>query len=117
MPRGMVVPSENVKSSTATRVNITKRNLIVRLTKEEREGFTYDSQEDSIAGALCDETIKPMPVHLVKPGFGPAFRLDYLLHFLPKRLHILRKGSQVVERAHKRLRSFVIAESDLIIHR
>jgi hypothetical protein len=39
---------------------------------------------------LFDETIDLM--HLINSGFGPTFRLDYLLHFLPKRLHILREG-------------------------
>jgi hypothetical protein len=50
---------------------------------------------------LFNETIDFM--HLVKSGFGPAFGLDYLLHFLPKRLYVLRESSKVVERVHKSL--------------
>ena len=50
---------------------------------------------------LFDETIDLM--HLVKSGFGPSFRLDYLLYFLSKRLHVLWKRSQVVERVQKSL--------------
>ena len=44
-------------------------------------------------------------MHFVKSGFGPTFKLDYLLHFLPKRLHILREGSKVVERMQKSLQN------------
>lgn len=51
-------------------------------------------------------------MHLAKRGFSPAFRLDYLLHFLPKRLNVLREGSQVVERMHKSLQmSFVVCQN------
>ena len=65
---------------------------------------------------LFDETIDLM--HLVKSGFGPTLRLDYLLYFLPKRLHVLREGSQVVERMHKSLQNKLDStqKSDLIIH-
>jgi hypothetical protein len=74
--------------------------------REEWASLTIRNRMQSLG--LLDETIDPM--HLVQPGFGPAFRLDYLLHLLPKRLHVLREGSQVVERVRKGLQSFVIAE-------
>ena len=99
MPPGMVVPSENVKSFTATRVNRTIKILVVRSTKERGRALTIRHRIQSLG--LFDEAIDLM--HLVKSGFGPALSLDYLLYFLPKRLHVLREGSQVVERVHKSL--------------
>ena len=113
----MVVPSENVKSFTTTRDNRTKKMLVVRSTKEKRGSHTIRKRIQSLG--LFNETIDLM--HLVKSGFGPTFRLDYLLHFLPKRSHVLWEGSQVVERMNKSLQmSLVIADvmqkSNLIIH-
>jgi hypothetical protein len=98
VPRGIVVPSENVKSVTATRIIETKKNL-VEIYEGEGGSLTIPKRIQSLG--LFDETIELM--HLVKPGFGPAFRLDYLLHFLPKRLQVLWEGNQVVERVSKSL--------------
>ena len=78
----MVVTSENVKSFNATHAAETKRNfLIVRFTTRKGEGrgrrasLTIPKRAQSLG--LFDETIDL--VHLVKPGFSPAFmiRLDY----------------------------------------
>jgi hypothetical protein len=69
--------------------------------KREEEGFSLTTSKRIQSLGLFDETIDLM--HLVKPGFSPAFGLDYLLHFLPKRLHVLWEGSQVVECVHESL--------------
>jgi hypothetical protein len=92
VPRGMVVPFENVKSFIATRDNVTKKrkNIVVRSEKERgKASLTIPKISQSLR--LFDETIEFM--HLVKAGFGPTFRFDYFLHLLPKRLHVLWEGS------------------------
>ena len=94
---GMVVPSsENVKFFTATRDNATTKE---RSTKD-RGGVTYESQWNAIAVTLWRDY---QSYAFGQAGFGPAFRFDYL--FLPKSLHVLREGGQVVERMHKSLQS------------
>ena len=97
----MVVPSENVKSLSATRDNRTKKKLLVRSTKEREEVGALTTRKRVQSLGLSDETIDLM--HLIKSGFGPTFRLDYLVHFLPKGLHVLWEGSQVVKRVRKSL--------------
>ena len=83
MPGGTVVPSENVKSFTATRDNRTKKKFSCRdLTKRGKISHTIRERSQSLG--LSDKTIDLM--HLVKSGFSPTFRLDHLLDFLSKRL-------------------------------
>jgi hypothetical protein len=97
-----------------------KRRTVVKIYEGEEEGFSLTTSKRIQSLGLFDETIDLM--HMVKPGFSPAFGLDYLLHFLPKRLHVLWEGSQVVECVHESLQhtSFVNAgsmqKSEINIH-
>jgi hypothetical protein len=67
--------------------------------KRNGDSLTIHNRTQSLG--LFDETINLM--HLVKSGFGPTFRLAYLLYFLPKRLYVLRESSKVVECVYKSL--------------
>ena len=101
VPRGIVVPSENVKSFTATRDNKTEKKFSCKIYEEGPGWGSLTIRKRGQSLGLSDETIDLM--HLVKSGFGPTFRLDYLLYFLSKRLYVFREGSQVVKCMHKSL--------------